>query len=286
MNPFLFSLLALFALFSSSVSAMADTPFRLAVGGLGAGACAPFTAAAPAGLAAYVRHLETRLERPVHVCPANDLPAAAALVAATGADLALINSDAAASVPDFSGKARAILAPRLSEEYGRVEMLGVTPAASPRKTVRDFAGARVVLGGTHRVAAEGPFRALADQGVTRAALGAVTQAGDPDVAVQMLRAGKADLMLLHASAWFRLCRPTRPGEKKCADLQEAFRGRPRAKLAWAAPLSLNENLRYRLIGIHIAMHLEAPAAYAWVAAQAPGAESIDPTEAGALMIGR
>jgi ABC-type phosphate/phosphonate transport system substrate-binding protein len=211
---------------------------------------------------------------------------AAALIGAGGADLALIDPAAAASVPDFTAKARAILAPRQGDEYGRVEMVAVTTAASPRKTHADLAGARVVLGGNHRVAAEGPFRALADWGVQRETLGAVTQAGDPDLAVKALREGKADVMLLHVSAWFRMCRPTRPGEKRCADLHEAFRARPRAKLAWAAPLSMDETLRYRLIGIHIALHLDAPAAYAWVAAQAPNAQSIDPTEAGALTIAR
>ena len=134
------------------------------------------------------------------------------------------------------------------------------------------------------VAAEGPFRTLADFGVSRETFAGVVQAGTPDMAVAQLRSGQADVMLLHASAHYRLCRYQRPEEQRCDDLRTIWTSRARPRQAMAIPLGLPDELRYRLIGIHIRLHIEAPLAFAFIAP--PGVASFDPAEAGALAVGR
>jgi hypothetical protein len=43
-----------------------------------------------------------------------------------------------------------------------------------------------------------------------------------------------------------------------------------------------DELRFRLIGIHVAMHFEAKDAFAWASSWVPNAADFEPTEAAAL----
>lgn len=88
-------------------------------------------------------------------------------------------------------------------------------------------------------------------------------------------------MVLHAGAWQKLCRGDQPGEDLCADLKVLWRQRQVADQAWAVRLDMTDDWRFRLIGIHVAMHNEAPDAFAWAAG--PDAEEYEPTEAKALI---
>jgi len=161
-------------------------------------------------------------------------------------------------------------------------MVFVALKASPRTGAEGLAGARLALGGAHPVAAQGPLRVARDASLPADAFPAVIVTQSPDEAAAALRAGKADVAALHASAWRRLCLPEAKGEEPCKDLKVVYAARPQARLALVAPLSMPDELRYRLIGIHIAMHLEAPAAFAFAARSAPGATSFDAAEASAL----
>jgi ABC-type phosphate/phosphonate transport system substrate-binding protein len=271
------ALLALALLGAPAAHAAAPAPFRLAIDGLPSGPCAA-APPSPAGLSTYTRHLETRLGRVVLVCPFADKSAAAAALAAGEVDFAMLDPQ---SFP-AAGQARAILAPHSREDFGRVEMIFAALNSSPRAGAKGLAGARLALAGTHPVAAGGPLRVAQDAGIAASAFAVVQTERDPEAAIHAVRTGRADVAAFHAAAWRRLCRSDKPGEQPCKDLKVVLAARPQARVAFVAPLSMPDELRYRLIGIHIAMHLEAPDAFAYAARGAAGAVSFDPAEAGAL----
>jgi ABC-type phosphate/phosphonate transport system substrate-binding protein len=256
----------------------APPPLRLAIAGLPPGPCAPPPAGA-AGLSAYAAHLSARLQRPVLACPTADTAKAGELLAAGGADLALLDP---AGFAMTLGKARVILAPRNPSDHGRIEIIFAAHATSQRTGAAGLSGARLALGGDAPIAAILPVRVAEEAGVARAAFRAIAPGSAVEDAAAALRAGRADVAAFHAAAWRRLCRADAPGQEPCKDLKVVYRARPQAKLAFVAPLSMSDETRYRLIGIHIAMHLEAPAAFAFVRTLAPEAESVDPAEASAL----
>lgn len=263
---------------SAATAGAAPAPLRLLVEGTPPGPCAPVTAG-DAALAAYAGRLAQRLERPVLACPVADKGAAAKALASGGGDLALLDPAAFASA---GPTVRAILAPRISSDFGRVEIVFASLKTSSRSGLTGLTGARLQLAGTAPLAAEAPLRVAADSGLTAAAFKAVMPGRSPEEAVAALRAGRVDLAAFHAAAWRRLCRADAPGEEPCKDLKVVYAARPQARLAFVAPLSMPDDLRYRLIGIHMALHLEAPSAFAYVARIAPGAVSVDPAEASAL----
>ena len=74
-----------------------------------------------------------------------------------------------------------------------------------------------------------------------------------------------------------------PKEQPCGDLKVQWRARPKADRALAVRRDLPDRVRYRLLGIHLPMHQEDPAAFAWAAAQlGSGAADFQPAESQAL----
>lgn len=105
---------------------------------------------------------------------------------------------------------------------------------------------------------------------------------DEAEALAALRSGKADVVALEAAAWQRQCQATK-GKSPCGDLKVVWRARPEAEHAFAVRRDLPDPMRYRLLGVHLAMHLEDRPAFDWASAQlAPGAADFEPAEAQAL----
>lgn len=271
------------ALASAAVVLAAPTnpPLRIAVPGPVAGPCTPAGAAATAAERALYAHLSRRLERPVQRCPVADRAAAAAALAAGRADLAVL--DPAAYRP-VAGQVRAILTTRPRSGPSRVPVVAVVRRTSRATTLAELRGLGAVYGGGQPTGLALPRRVLADHGAPAGFFAAETVAADPEAAIAMLRAGGADVLLLNASAHQRLCRADRPGQEPCADLKTVFRGRARPATAFAVRRDMPDELRFRLIGVMVALHLEAPAAFAHILAQTPGTGELEPTEADALAV--
>jgi ABC-type phosphate/phosphonate transport system substrate-binding protein len=267
------------ALLTATPAAAQAATLRIAVP---APATAPCKAAAGQGSPAeraYRELLAKRLEVEVLDCPVVGAAGAAQALAAGQVDLAVLDPAAFAPV---AAKVRAILTLRPRGGLSRVPVVLATRADAARKSVKDLKGGRLVFGGDVPSALALPRWALADQGMGPDFFGKEEIARTAEDAVASLRAGRADAMALNAEAWQRICRGNTPKEKPCADLQTAWRGRPRAAAAVAVRRDMPDQLRYRLIGIHVAMHLEAPEAFAAASAFAPGGEDFEPAEADAL----
>ncbi len=260
----------------SSGGTVATDPLRIAIAAGISGPCAAPGADAEPGAAAYAAHFAGRLEREIQFCPVPDRAAAAALLASGGADLALLDP---ATFPAVASVARAFMTPRGFSDRGRVETVAAVLATSARQDLRALDGARLVFGGSRWVALEEPQRALRDHGVSQAFLDGAQQAGDAPEALAALRGGQADVVVLYSAAWQRACRRSAQDADPCGDLREVWRGRPTPETAWVITNAIDLETRVRLVGVHIALHIENPEAFAWIA---PGAPAIEPTEAGAL----
>lgn len=274
--------LMLAAALSLAAPAAEAASFRIAAVTGTAGACHALEAGAPAGEKAYFRHLEARLGRDILTCPVVDRAAAAQALAAGGLDAAVL--DPAAYAP-AQATTRAILTVRPAGHLNRIPLVAVAKAANGSVTdLASLRGKAVVFGGSVDASLAVPRQALADQGAGPGFFSREDVAPSADAAAAKLRSGAAEALVLNAAAWQRLCQGERAQENRCADLKVIWRGRPRAALALVVRRDMPDDLRFRLIGIHVAMHLEAKDAFAWASSWAPQAAEFEPTEAGALAL--
>lgn len=258
--------------------AQAET-FRLASLAAAAQPCHALAPDAPAGLRALHRHLSQRLGVDVLDCPVAGTEGAGQALAAGQVDMAVLDPKAYGAA---GGKVRAILTLRPKGGLSRTRVVVGARAASTSKALADVRGQRVVFGGAAPFDHDLPLRVLTDQGAGPGYFSAERIGGTADEAVGMLRKGAADVVALNADAWQRTCRGNSPKDQPCGDLRILWKGRPRADLALAVRSDLPAQLRYRIIGVYVAMHLEAPDAFQAASAFAPGGEDFDAAEADAL----
>jgi len=254
---------------------------KIAAIGEVSGPCAPPAAEAPAGEKAYFTLLQERLGRDVLKCPVVDRVEAARALADGKVDLAVL--DQAAFEP-VKLTTRPILTVRPKGGLHRIPILVMTKASKAAPNLASLKGTTAVFGGQSAAALAMPRRTLADQGLGPGFFAHESVAADTDAAAKELRAGAADAMVINASAWQRLCRGDKPGEDRCRDLKTVWRGRPRAPLAVVIRRDMPDELRFRLIGIHVAMHVEAKPAFAWASSWIAGGAEFEPTEAEALTV--
>ena len=281
MKRFLLVASALF-LIAAAASPPADS-LRIAAIEPKAGPCAPLQAGAPVGEKAYYDHLAKRLGAKVLKCPVADRAAAAKSLAAGELDLAVLDP---ASFSPIAGVSRAILTIRPEGGLNRIPMIVAAPAAGAAR-MEDLRGKTLVFGGSTPAAQTLPRKVLADHGFGPSFFGRTQDAANAEGALAKLRAGQADAMVLHAAAWQRLCSPDDPKIKPpCGDLKVLLKARPQAALAVVVRKDISDETRYRLIGIHMPMHLENKAAFGWASSWAPGAAEFEPAEALALVATR
>ncbi len=265
-----------FALACIAPPATAETGvFRIGYLAAATSTCRAPDASSPAGLAAYARHVSGRLGTRVQGCAFASAEEASTALVEGHVDLAPLSSDAGMRGAE---SIRPLLTPRSADGVGRVLTVVATAADAPFDGLAKMSGARLALGGSTEVARGGPLRALADNGAPATSFRSQTVAATPAAAAALVRTGKADVMVVHAAAWQRLCRGNGPRETPCADLREVWRGRPNADSALAVRRDMPDELRLRIVGIHVALHLEAPEAFRWIA---PGVGELQPIEASA-----
>jgi ABC-type phosphate/phosphonate transport system substrate-binding protein len=247
-----------------------------------AGACHALDGGAPAGEKAYFHHLESRLGRDILTCPVTDRASAAQALAAGGVDVAVLDPAAYAAV---QAKTRAILTVRPVGHLNRIPVVVVTKKANAAVTdLASLRGKAIVFGGSVEPSLAVPRQALADQGAGSGFFAHEDVAASADEAAAKLRSGAAAAMALNAAAWQRLCQGEKTQDNRCGDLKVVWGGRTRAALALVVRRDIPDDLRFQLIGIHVAMHLEAKDAFAWASSWVPQGAEFEPTEAEALAL--
>jgi ABC-type phosphate/phosphonate transport system substrate-binding protein len=265
------------------MGASAPPPFRIAVLGPTSGPCAAPPASAPAGERAYFDLLKQRMDREVQACPVASFAEGAAGLAAGRLDMALLDD---VSYPAVKAVVRPVMTVRPQGSVVRVPVVMAVKAGrdgSP-EALKDRT---IAFGGSAQVSLALPRQVLVDQGYGEDLAGHELITQDEAAAMTALRSGKADAVALEAAAWQRQCRGKDPKDQPCADLKVAWRARPKAVRALAVRRDLPDPLRYRLLGIHLAMSLENKAAFAWAAAPlGANAANFEPAESQALEAAR
>lgn len=92
--------------------------------------------------------------------------------------------------------------------------------------------------------------------------------------------GEVRAGILEGGTWGRACGVLDPASTFCDHLNALIYDRPRAIEAFMIPLTTDKERHFRLIGVHIALHIENPDVFAWLS-QSKGPE-YEPTEADAM----
>lgn len=258
--------------------AQAAAPFRVVIADAGLNGC---IATGPAD--AYRRHLAQRLSRPVSLCGAADAKAAAAALRAGQADMVVLDPAAFETVKDM---ARAALTGRVNALTGRVPSTALVLKRSGKARLADLAGAAPIFAGSTAASKDVPLQAITDAGAPVGSFKPALVLEGDEPAFAALRAGRGDVLLVNAGARARACMTPDPKRDPCADLAELWRGRPRAAHALVVAKTMPLGDRHQLVGIHIGLHFEAPAAMRFMAQVLPPAVALDPAEAGALLLDR
>lgn len=263
--------------------ATAQTPpagFRIGMAGLAESGCSATPSDAAA--AAYRKHLEGRLGKPVVLCGYEDSKSVATALQDGQLDLAVLDQP---SFEQVSKIARPILAPRVDAITGRVLAVALTLKTSGRDTPVKLAGSRPIfiskLAASHQV----PLQGLADFGADTKSFKPELFVADEQAGLAALRAGQGDALIITAGARQRLCRGDDPKVVVCGDVVEAWRGRPTALTGLVVRNDLPEADRYQLVGIHLPLHQELPEAMTFLAAKLGSGIALDPTEATAMQKG-
>jgi hypothetical protein len=263
-----------------SVGAAEAATFRIAAITGKSAPCHSLTSSAPAGQIAYYKHLAGRLGQDVQECPVANEAAAGRALESGALDMAVLGP---AGFEPVKAKTRSILTVRPVGDLNRIPVLVATRKTSSRTSLAGLKGGTVVFAGKAVFAYSLPRKALADRGAGPGFFAREDVAADPETAAAKLRSGAVDALVINAAAWQRLCRGDRPQDATCGDLKVIWRGRPRAAKAIVVRRDIEDELRFRLIGLHVAMHLEAKDAFAWGSSWIPKAAEFEPTEADALV---
>ncbi len=272
-------LLALIGLMVFVPGLVAAAPFRLASQANVTSPCRPLTPDAPAGQRALDKLLAQRLGVDVLDCPVAGARGAADALVAGQVDMGLLDPASYGSVSD---KVRAILTLRPKNGLIRSQIVTAVRASGSFKSLGDVRGHRLLFVSAAPYDRDQPRKALADQGAGPSFFSSETVASSADDALARLRKQDGDVVVMNADAWQRSCRGAKPQDQPCGDLRMIWNGRPRADRAFAVRQDMPAQLRYRIIGIFVAMHLEAPDAFKAASAFAPASENFDASEAGAL----
>jgi len=270
-------ILCAFALTAPSLAGAAT--FRLASDAAETVACSRLPATAPSGERALYKLLSKRLGQDIQDCPTAGFKAAADALLANQVDMALLDP---AAYDATAGKVRAILTLRPKGGLDRTQVVVAVLASSPLRKLGDIKGTGLVFVGSAPYDHELPRQALSDQGAGPDYFSTEVVAVSAEAALKHLRNRGAAVIAMNADAWQRSCRGVKSQDQPCGDLRIIWKGRPRATKALVVRTDMPAQLRYRIIGIYTAMHLEAPDAFDFASSFAAGGENFNAAEAAAL----
>ena len=220
----------------------------------------------------YADLMTDRLKTPVELCPS--------AMSAPGDKLA--NGEvhfAWLSPNDFNASLAAVTTLIRPSGVGRAPIALVGPKSDTGFDIPALAGQRIALLG------RGPtdlHQTLVLEVLASLDLGDVdiVQIDSTDALVAALVDGAVDYAAVDASTIGRHCILMAGEPDPCAGISVLWEDRPQAVGAFATRSDISLALRYRLVGIHIGLHLEAPDLFGWLSGGL-GPE-FEPAEADAL----
>lgn len=267
-----------------------DRPaFRIALPHMeGDGVCRASSDISTPGAFDYITHLARRFpERSIRLCigqnPETPLGSAARQVAKGQRDMAWVSS---AAYPPLAKDIRAIMTFRAADDIARIPVAIFTrgetaetfrkPAEISEMLKIGYLSARPAIVHKDRV-----FSVLEQWGATGQWLESATAYPDFPSLKAALRQGEIDVAAVEVETHYRNCEGLRPGDEPCDDLETLTTQRPVAESGFVISRSMEQEWHYRLVGVHVGLHLEAPTAFEWLIGDS-GALEVSPAEAEAL----
>jgi len=125
------------------------------------------------------------------------------------------------------------------------------------------------------------LRLLNDYGISQPEDGQLRRFPNRADLFEAIESGDVDAAILEGGAWGRACAVLDSTSRVCDHLNVYIFDRPRALGAFMIPNDMDKERHFRLVGVHIALHLEHPEVFAWLS-QGQGPE-YEPTEATAIL---
>lgn len=239
--------------------------------------CHSLNALTDPGAIAYVEHLEGRFANRVVLCLTDTIAEAAQLMNDGETTLAWINqADAQASSDTW----RAFLTLRGFDGLGRPPYVVFAGESVTEPGELDAAQIGFVSQEPQRLFVDMALETLQDLGLRLTSVEQDQRYPDVPSLFQAVRSTEKAAGVLDANAWGRNCGVLDPSYNPCDDFQVLYEGRPRADQAMVIGTEHASEFRYRMVSVHIALHMEAPEAFAWIN-QGQGSE-FQPAEHDAL----
>ena len=124
-------------------------------------------------------------------------------------------------------------------------------------------------------------RVLVDFGMAQEDLSEPRLFGTQSDLFEAVETAEIQAGILESGTWGRACGVLDPASTFCDHLEILIYDRSRALNAFMIPNETEKERHFRLVGVHIALHLEAPEVYEWIS-QGRG-EEFEPTEAAAML---
>lgn len=124
-------------------------------------------------------------------------------------------------------------------------------------------------------------RLLNDFGMPSEAISEVARFKTIDALFAAVDDGRLETAILEAGSWGRACAVLEADSTLCDGFEVLIYDRPRAEWAFMIPNDTEVERHYRLVGVHIALHIDHPQVFGWLS-QGRGQE-FDPTEPVAIL---
>lgn len=230
------------------------------------------------GAKAYIDHIGSRFANPIVLCLTENSEGSAAFAQRGDASLAWIDQGQAA---DLGDEWRTFLTLRAKDGLGRPPYVLFT--VSDASDIGSISISEIGFVGQEpeRLFVGMALETLEDHGFQLSSDASGQLHSDVQELLAAVRTKDSAAGMLDSNAWGRECGILDPSFNPCDDLSVVYQERPRATSAMIISASAPSELRYRMVSIHIALHMEAPEAFDWIN-QDQGSE-FQPAEPDALM---
>lgn len=229
---------------------------------------------------AYAQYLESRFNTLVTLCLFNTVGEAVEAVDETNTNFIWVDEESGSPLLEAWRSSLTLLP---SNGIGRTPFVLFRLKSQPEFDLENLSMARIgFLNQTpHQLHVDAARKILSDYGLPANTSETGVASSNIQTLFEAVQKREVDAAILEASSWAIYCGVLDADSTACDDYEIMIYDRPRAPHAFMIPNDTDLERHYRLIGVHIALHLKRPELYEWLS-QGLGSE-FEPTEASAML---